>query len=170
MERIVQTLKKTGIWDRCYHIQVKINHTPSPPKLHYHVIIHFEIHVYLHFPVSLYIQSLNFIDCYGTMVVLFIRDVVCVWGGDGGVAHCFKTVILMSFSCWVLILFDLYFRAGRRRMLSCVLYMGTYMYRARSVSIMSQQSNNACEQAVDFLDIEHLISSIWATVFLKAIN
>lgn len=45
-------------------------------------------------------------------------------------------------------------------MLSCVLYMGTYMYRARSVSIMSQQSNNACEQAVDFLDIEHLISSI----------
>lgn len=103
MERIVQTLKKTGIWDRCHHIQVKINHTPSPPKLHYHVIIHFEIHVYLHFPVSLYIQSLNFIDCYGTMVVLFIRDVVCVWGGDGGVAHCFKTVILMSFSCWVLI-------------------------------------------------------------------
>lgn len=57
-------------------------------------------------------------------------------------------------------LFDLYFRAGRQRMLSCVLYMGTYMYRARSVSIMSQQSNNACEQAVDFLDNEHLISSI----------
>lgn len=72
---------------------------PLPPKLHYHVIIHFEIHVYLHFPVSLYIQSLNFIDCNGTMVVLFIRDVVCVRGGDGMVAHCFKTVILMSFSC-----------------------------------------------------------------------
>lgn len=104
MERIVQTLKKTGIWDRCYHIQVKINHTPSPPKLHYHVIIHFEIHVYLHFPVSLYIQSLNFIDCYGTMVVLFIRDVVCVWGGDGGVAHCFKTELqlLSTDSIWPL--------------------------------------------------------------------
>lgn len=75
---------------------------PLPPKLHYHVIIHFEIHVYLHFPVSLYIQSPNFIDCNGTMVVLFIRDVVCV-RGDWGLVHCFKTVILMSFSCWVLI-------------------------------------------------------------------
>lgn len=58
--------------------------------------------------------------------LFFLLGMWCVWGEDGRVAHCFKTVILMSFSCWVLILFDLYFRAGRRRMLSCVLYMGTY--------------------------------------------
>lgn len=165
VERIVQTLKKTGIWDRCYHIQVKINPTPSPPKLHYHVIIHFEIHVYLHFPVSLYIQSLNFIDCYGTMVVLFIRDVVCVRGGWRGsplFQNCYshELQLLSTQSIWPLL-------QGREATDAELCLVHGYV----DVScILSQQSNKACEQAVDFLDIEHLISSIWATVFLKAIN
>lgn len=97
---------------------------PLPPKLHYHVIIHFEIHVYLHFPVSLYIQSLNFIDCYGTMVVLFIRDVVCVRGGCNG-SPLFQNCYSHELQLLSTDLFDLYFRAGRRQMLSCVLYMGT---------------------------------------------
>lgn len=96
---------------------------PLPPKLHYHVIIHFEIHVYLHFLVSLYIQSLNFIDCNGTMVVLFIRDVVCVRGGWRG-SPLFQNCYSHELQLLSTDLFDLYFRAGRRRMLSCVLYMG----------------------------------------------
>lgn len=89
------------------------------------MIIHFEIHVYLHFPVSLYIQSLSFIDCNGTMVVLFIRDVVCVRGGWKG-SPLFQNCYSHELQLLSTDLFDLYFRAGRRRMLSCVLYMGTY--------------------------------------------